>query len=190
MVGRAGGVGGPRRPLNPQDDGLAAGVGATAGAMTQFVGTHFGKLDRKGRISVPALFRAELEAAATSHLVFRKAHLHPCIEARSRAVFQHLVDSVLSMAHFSEEREDMEATLIAGSTMLRLDGEGRLVLPEEMVAEAALEESVAFLGKGDRFEIWDAEKAKTHVAEAKARVREKRLTLAAMPLNTTPRGMP
>jgi MraZ protein len=158
--------------------------------MTQFVGTHFGKLDRKGRISVPAPFRAELEAAATSHLVFRISHQHPCIEARSRAVFQHMLDSILTLEHFSEDREILEAGLIADSTMLRLDGDGRLVLPEAMVEETALTENVAFLGKGDRFEIWDSEAAKKHVAEAKARVREKRLTLAAMPLNTTPRGMP
>lgn len=157
--------------------------------MTQFVGTHFGKLDRKGRISVPAAFRAELEAAATSHLVFRISHQHPCIEARSRAVFQHMLESILSLAHFSEERDDLEAGLIADSTMLRIDGDGRLVLPEEMVGEIGLAENVAFLGKGDRFEIWDAEKAKAHVAEAKARVREKRLTLAAMPLNATPRAV-
>jgi len=157
--------------------------------MTQFVGTHFGKLDRKGRISVPAPFRAELEAAATSHLVFRISHQHPCIEARSRAVFQHMLDSILRLEHFSEEREILEAGLVADSTMLRLDGEGRLVLPEEMVGEISLAESIAFLGKGDRFEIWDAEAAKKHVAEAKAKVREKRLTLAAMPLNTTPRAV-
>jgi MraZ protein len=158
--------------------------------MTQFVGTHFGKLDRKGRISVPAPFRAELEAAATSHLVFRISHQHPCIEARSRAVFQHMLDSILALEHFSEDREILEAGLIADSSMLRIDGEGRLVLPEGMVEETRLTENVAFLGKGDRFEIWDAEAAKKHVADAKARVREKRLTLAAMPLNTTPRGMP
>ena len=158
--------------------------------MTQFVGTHFGKLDRKGRISVPAPFRAELEAATASHLVFRISHQHPCIEARSRAVFQHMLDSILALEHFSEDRDALEAGIIADSSMLRLDGDGRLVLPEEMVAEAGLGESVAFLGKGDRFEIWDAERAKAHVAEAKARVREKRLTLAATPLNPTPRGMP
>lgn len=158
--------------------------------MTQFVGTHFGKLDRKGRISVPAPFRAELETADTSHLVFRISHQHPCIEARSRAVFQKMLDSILALEHFSEERETLEAGLIADSTMLRLDGEGRLVLPESMVEDVKLSENVAFLGKGDRFEIWDADTAKAHVAEAKARVREKRLTLAASPLNTTPRAMP
>lgn len=157
--------------------------------MTQFVGTHFGKLDRKGRISVPAPFRAELEAAATSHLVFRVSHQHPCIEARSRAVFQHMLESILRLEHFSEDRETLEAGIVADSTMLRLDGDGRLVLPEEMVGEIGLQENIAFLGKGDRFEIWDADAARAHVAEAKQRVREKRLTLAATPLNPTPRGV-
>ncbi len=157
--------------------------------MTQFVGTHFGKLDRKGRTSVPALFRAELEAAATSHLVLRRSHQHPCIEARSRAAFQRMLDSILSMEHFSEDREDLEAGLVADSTPLRIDGDGRIMLPDELVAEAGLGENVAFLGKGDRFEIWDADAAKAHVAEAKRRVFEKRLTLPASPLNTTPRAV-
>lgn len=158
--------------------------------MTQFVGTHFGKLDRKkGRISVPAPFRAELDAAATAHLVFRISHQHRCIEARSRDVFQRMLDSILALDHFSEDREALEAGIIADSAMLRLDGEGRLVLPEEMVAEIGLDENIVFLGKGDRFEIWDAEAGRAHVAENKRRVLEKRLTLSAKPLNTTPGGM-
>jgi MraZ protein len=158
--------------------------------MTQFVGTHFGKLDRKGRISVPAQFRAELEAAATSHLVFRTSHEHPCIEARSRPVFQRMLDSVQALPHFSEEREVLETTLIAGSEMLRIDGDGRLILPESMIAEVELGDQVAFLGKGDRFEIWNEATARAHVAEAKLRMREKRLTVAASVLPTTPRAVP
>lgn len=157
--------------------------------MTQFVGTHFGKLDRKGRISVPAIFRAELDAAATNQLVFRISHQHACIEARSRAVFQHMLESILALEHFSEDRDALEAGIIADSIVVRIDGDGRLVLPEEMVSELALGENVAFLGKGDRFEIWQEAAARAHVAEAKQRVREKRLTLAATPLSPTPRGV-
>jgi MraZ protein len=157
--------------------------------MTQFVGTHFGKLDRKGRISVPATFRAELEAAATNQLVFRVSHQHACIEARSRAVFQHMLDSILRMEHFSADREALEAGIVADSQMLRIDGEGRLVLPEEMVGEVGLQEPVAFLGKGDRFEIWDADAARAHVAAAKQQVRDRRLTIPATPLNPTPRSV-
>jgi MraZ protein len=158
--------------------------------MTQFLGTHFGKLDSKGRISVPAPFRAELEVAGANQLVFRISHQHPCIEARSRAVFQHMLESILRLEHFSEDRETLEAGIIADSTLLRIDGDGRLVLPAEMAEQIGLGENIAFLGKGDRFEIWEAEAARAHVAEAKARVREKRLTLAAMPLNTNPRSVP
>ena len=157
--------------------------------MTQFVGTHFGKLDRKGRISVPAQFRAELESAATSHLVFRTSHEHPCIEARSRPVFQKIIDSVQSLPHFSEEREVLEATLISGSEMLRIDGDGRLILPNAMIIEVVLGEQVAFLGKGDRFEIWNEAAALAHIADAKQKMREKRLTVAASALPTTPRAV-
>ncbi|OYW08082.1 MAG: hypothetical protein B7Z53_05310 [Rhodospirillales bacterium 12-71-4] len=163
--------------------------------MTQFVGTHTGKLDRKGRISVPAPFRAELEAAATNQLVFRTSHTHPCIEARSRPVFQKIVYGIQDLPHFSEERELLEATLISGSEMLKLDSEGRLVLPEEMIAECELGDQVAFLGKGDRFEIWNEAAARAHIADSKKRVRELRLTVSASgagasPLNTTPRSVP
>jgi MraZ protein len=157
--------------------------------MTQFVGTHFGKLDRKGRISVPAPFRAELEAAATNQLVFRTAHQHPCIEASSRQVFQHMLDCIGRLDRFSEERELLESGILADSLVLKVDGDGRLVLPESMVLEIGLREDIAYLGKGERFEIWDAEVARAHVAEAKRRVRELKLTLPAMPLAPTPRGV-
>lgn len=157
--------------------------------MTQFVGTHFGKLDRKGRISVPAAFRAELEAAATNQIVLRNSHTHPCIEVRTKTAFNAMVQGILALAHFSEDREDLEAGIIADSTPLKLDGEGRVVLPEEITSPLSLGENIAFLGKGERFEIWDADAARRHVAEAKARVLQKRLTLAASPLNTTPGGV-
>jgi len=157
--------------------------------MTQFVGTLFGKLDRKGRISVPARFRDELLAAGITQLVFRSSHQHPCIEARSRAEFEGIVASIRALPHFSEEREAWEAGFIAVSVMLRMDAEGRLVLPDELIAGAGLGEDVAFVGKGDRFEIWNADTAKAHTSAALAAVREKKLVLPSLPLNTNPGGV-
>ena len=172
------------------DGVLRAVVGAAKGAMTHFVGTHFGKLDRKGRISVPAPFRAELEAAGVTQIAFRMSHQLPCIEARSRADFERIVDSIRRLDSYSEEREAWEAGFISVTEMLRFDGEGRLVLPEHMIAALGLPEGVAFLGKSDRFEIWEAEAGRAHVAEQLAAMREKRFRLPALPLNATPRGMP
>jgi MraZ protein len=154
--------------------------------MTQFVGTHFGKLDRKGRISVPALFRAELEAALTNQIVLRISHQNPCLEVRTKTAFNAMVKGILAMEHFSEDRDDLETAIVADSTELKLDAESRVVLPEALIAAIPLSENIAFLGKGDRFEIWDAETARTRIAEAKARLLQKRLTLPGSPLNTTP----
>ncbi|WP_270936877.1 division/cell wall cluster transcriptional repressor MraZ [Falsiroseomonas oryzae] len=158
--------------------------------MTQFVGTHFGKVDRKGRISVPASFRQELEAAGVTQIAFRVSHQYPCIEARSRAEFERMVEAIRMLDSYSEEREAWEAGFISVTEILRYDGEGRLVLPAQMVESIGLPEGIAFLGKSDRFEIWEEAAGRAHVAEAMAQVREKKLRLPSLPLNTTPRGMP
>lgn len=159
--------------------------------MTQFVGTHFGKLDRKGRISVPASFRAELEAAGVTQIAFRISHQYPCIEARSRAEFERMVSAIRTLDSYSEEREAWEAGFISVTEMLRFDGEGRLVLPEHMVGDVGLplEGAVAFLGKSDRFEIWEAEAGKAHVAEQRGALRKNGFRLPSLPLNTTPRSV-
>lgn len=158
--------------------------------MTTFVGTHFGKLDRKGRISVPAAFRAELEADGVTQIAFRVSHQLPCIEARSRAEFERIVQKIRALDSYSEEREAWEAGFISVTEMLRFDGEGRLVLPEHMIDAAALPEAIAFLGKSDRFEIWEAEAGRAHIAERQRLLRDRRLQLSSAPLLTTPRDMP
>ena len=61
----------------------------------QFLGTHQNRLDAKGRVSVPAAFRAALKAgneANGTHLVLRPSHQHPCIEAWPAAVFEALAE--------------------------------------------------------------------------------------------------
>jgi MraZ protein len=150
--------------------------------MTRFVGTHQGKLDRKGRISVPAKFRAALDAADTKDIVAWPSHQYPCIEARSTRDFEALVRSIQELPRFSPEREAFEAGIIADSHELRVDGDGRMVLPEELIAGIGLTESVTFLGKGDRFEIWDSATSTAHLAAAKADARARRYTLSSGPI--------
>jgi MraZ protein len=167
-----------------------AARGGSGAAMSRFWGTHLGKLDRKGRIAVPAPLRGALEAAGSTEIAFRLSHQHPCIEAHSGVAFQKMLDAIARLPMFDPDRVALETSIAAESHLSRVDTEGRLVLPEHLVMEAGLTEQIAFLGKGDRFEIWDAAAARAHIAESRAMLREKRLTLAAMPLNTNPGGMP
>lgn len=145
--------------------------------MTRFLGTHVNRLDRKGRVSVPAPFRAELTKAESDELIFVPSHREPCIEAYTSRAFDELVDKLENLDVFSEEREDLAATLYADAHAMRPDSEGRIMMPEALIAHAGLTESIAFIGMGKKFQIWDPEAAKTRNSQARQRVGEKGLTL-------------
>jgi len=147
--------------------------------MTQFLGTHIGKLDRKGRISVPAPFRAVLERAGAEDLVLRPSHRAPCIEAWPVAAFEALASGLDRLDAFSDQADDMAAALFADAHPARADNEGRLILPEAMIAHAALTDTIACVGVGRIFQIWEPQAARRRSEEARLRARERGLTLPA-----------
>lgn len=149
------------------------------GAMTQFLGTHIGKLDRKGRISVPAPFRAVLERTGSEELVLRPSHRAPCIEAWPVAAFEALASGIDRLDAFSDQADDLAAALFADAHAARADNEGRLVLPEALIASAALSDAIACVGVGRIFQIWEPEAARQRTEEARLRARERGLTLPA-----------
>ena len=148
--------------------------------MAAFMGTHLNRLDAKGRVSVPAPFRTALRAGSedgVAALVLRPSHTHPCIEAWPTAVFQALETPLDRLDLFSEAHDDLAASLYADAWPVEADREGRIVLPESLVAHAGLDEQVAFLGLGRTFQIWEPAAAERRRAEARERAREHSLTL-------------
>ena len=167
--------------------------------MTQFLGTHQNKLDAKGRVSVPAAFRAALRQNGEANgngsrngdpmgngsngnchgppLVLRPSHKHPCIEAWPLAEFQALSEPLDRYDLFSEEHDDLANTLFANAYPVEADKEGRIVLPDLLIAHAGLGESVVFLGLGRIFQIWEPQAAERRLQEARERARSRGLTL-------------
>lgn len=156
--------------------------------MTRFWGTHSGRLDRKGRIAIPAVFRSELEASGSDRIVFRSSLRHPCIEGRSGAIFDELIERINQMQDLDEDADALATATLADVHLLRPDGDGRLVLPGELIEAAGLQEAALFLGKGKWFEIWEERAGRAHLAAMRALVREKGLK-PPPPLNTTPRAV-
>lgn len=148
--------------------------------MSQFLGTHQNRLDSKGRVSVPAPFRNSLRAAsdgAAQSLVLRPSHKHPCIEAWPDHIFQALAVPLDRLDQFSEAHDDLAAALYADAFPVEADKEGRIVLPESLVAHAGLTGAVVFMGLGRTFQIWEPGAAERRRAEARERARELGLTL-------------
>ena len=151
--------------------------------MTQFVGTHQNRLDAKGRVSVPAAFRAALRQQAGGNgeagaaLILRPSHQHPCIEAWPAAEFDELATLLEQRELFSEAHDDLAATLYADAYPVESDREGRIVLPESLALHAGLSERVVFMGLGRTFQIWEPQAAERYRAQARERARAHALTL-------------
>lgn len=146
--------------------------------MSQFLGTHRNRLDAKGRVSVPAAFRAALRRDGEAvGLILRPSHKHRCIEAWPAPVFEALATPLQGLDLFSDTHDDMAAALYADACQLDPDREGRILLPETLVAHAQLTDSVVFMGMGRIFQIWEPEAAERRREEARERARIASLTL-------------
>src|SRR6266851_6888156 len=106
--------------------------------MTQFMGTHTNRLDAKGRVSIPASFRAALKSGSaetdSAKLILRPSHKHPCIEGWPAAAFNDLDVPMQRLDMFSDDQDDLAFTLYADAAALEPDKEGRIVLPAELAA--------------------------------------------------------
>jgi MraZ protein len=153
--------------------------------MASFLGTHQNRLDAKGRVSVPAPFRAVLRArnganggeANGTQLVLRPSHQHQCIEAWPTDEFEALAQPLNRLDLFSQAHDDLAASLYADAYPVEADKEGRIVLPDHLVSFAGLRETVVFMGLGRIFQIWEPEAAERRRAEARDRARTRGLTL-------------
>lgn len=162
--------------------------------MSRFLGTHPNRLDSKGRVSIPAPFRAALRALSpdgAASLVLRPSHNHPCIEGWPAAMFEALAAPLDRMDVFSEAHDDLSAALYADAYPLEADKEGRVVVPEALLAHAGIQDVLAFVGVGGRFQIWEPAAAQRRLAQAREAARTRGLTLPGTPPGApagTPRG--
>lgn len=142
----------------------------------QFLGSHQNRLDSKGRVSVPAPFRAALrqfgDGNDAGQLILRPSHLHACIEAWPPIQFAALAAPLAQYSLLSGEHQDLAASIYADAFPVEADKEGRILLPDHLVAHAGLTDAVMFMGLGATFQIWEPGAAERRRAEARIRARD------------------
>ena len=86
---------------------------------------------------------------------------------------------IARFAPFSEAREQFATALYGTSETLKVDGEGRVILSEALKSHAGIAEMVAFVGLGQKFQIWEPERFRAELAEATQKVRALRKRLGS-----------
>jgi len=160
-------------------------MGSGEELLALFLSTFTNKVDRKGRVSVPAPFRAVLSGAGFSAVVVFRSFRLPAIEAVDPARMEQLSASADRLEQFSEMHDDLVASIFADAIQLPFDGEGRIMLPRPFAAHAGITDQAAFVGRGRSFQIWEPAACRRHQDQSRARAREQGATL---PLRTPPEG--
>lgn len=137
--------------------------------MSVFFGTFENKVDRKGRVSVPAPFRQILATSAFQGIIAFRYHAPRAMEACSLEFMERLDQGVSNFDLFSEEHDDLAFNIFAESHQLPFDGEGRVILPAALLAITGIADRAAFVGKGPTFQIWEPAALEDRKAEARRR---------------------
>ena len=147
--------------------------------MDEFVSTFTNRLDAKGRVSIPASFRVVLARDGFEGLYCCPTLDRTAIDAGGNALRDTIRSSLSQFEPFSEEYEQLSTTLIGESEVLKIDQDGRTVLPQSIMEHAGVTDRVTFVGQGFKFQIWEPDRFAEYREEAKQKVRALRSQLGA-----------
>jgi MraZ protein len=125
-----------------------------------FLGDYQHTLDAKGRVSLPAKFRADM----TGKLVIAKG-FEGCLAVYSVDEYTEFVGTLMAKPDFDQEVRLLRRKLTAGAQEVEFDSAGRISLPQQLRDYAGLKKDVAITGNGNRIEIWDSERWAAYVGD-------------------------
>jgi MraZ protein len=137
----------------------------------RFLSHYAQRFDAKGRVSVPASFRAVLARQSFEGVFAHPSLDSPALDCGGSSLLDEIHALLESMPPYSRDREDLATTLLGTGEILRFDSEGRIMLGERLRGSIGLRDEAMFVGQGRKFQIWEPNRFATHLEEAKARVR-------------------
>jgi len=154
--------------------------------MALFLSNFTNKIDKKGRISVPAQFRLAVSDQDFSGIIIYESFINQSIEGCDISRIKQLSESIDELDPFSDNRDAFAASILGGSVQLPFDSDGRVILPESLINFANLSDKATFIGKGKTFEIWQPESFIKYMDNAKNKAKENRglLRLKKNKINT------
>jgi MraZ protein len=112
---------------------------------------------KKTRLSVPSSFRAVLAQTGDPDVVLRPSSHSPCIDVWPKATFQAEVERrTKDLDPFSQEFDEVTDSLTVHAYDIRVDADGRIVLPRPLLADVPLDAHAVIVGRRSFFQIWPA----------------------------------
>ena len=122
-----------------------------------FMDTVLNKVDAKGRVSLPADYRAIVKETGSEIVCYRSLS-SPCIEGCLEDLLDKLATQMEdSLDFFSATQDDLTNLVFGDAKRYPFDSTGRVMLSEKLLKHAQITDSAVFVGKGRKFQIWNPE---------------------------------
>ena len=120
-----------------------------------FISTYENKLDKKGRVSVPASYRSHLSSLGYNGVICYPSFNNQSIEAWPQDRVEKISNSIDTLNPFEENRDFFATSILSESINLQFDSEGRISLTPKLLKHAKIKNSMVFVGQGKTFQIWE-----------------------------------
>ena len=118
-----------------------------------FRSRHVHNIDNKGRLSIPAGYRVELQAQSDQAPIL--TNHKDCLALYSNEAWVAFEEDLAAMSQFRPENKAFNRLLVSGATEVNFDSQGRILIPQHLRDHARLEREVTIAGVGQFIEIWD-----------------------------------
>lgn len=126
--------------------------------MQTFIGNIEGRLDEKGRIFVPAVYRKILAEAESKRIVMRRDTDNECLMFYPEQVWNEKVEELRqALDEWNPEDQLILMQFMADAEYLELDGQGRILLQKKNLETIGAQNDVLFVGMLNRFALWAPE---------------------------------
>lgn len=128
--------------------------------MEQFIGEYKAKLDDKGRLVFPSVFKALVAPETGLKFVAKKDLFAPCISIFTFREWEKESESIKSRLNFfNREHSLFWRNYMSDRAIFEPDAKfGRITLPKAMLDSIGVQKEVIFVGNDYKIELWAKEK--------------------------------
>jgi MraZ protein len=142
-----------------------------------FLSSYENKLDKKGRVSVPASFRSHLSNLGYNGVICYPSFNNQSIEVWPQDRIEKISNTIDSLNPFEEKRDFFATSILSESINLQFDSEGRISLTPKLLKHAKIKNNMLFVGQGKTFQIWEPNTFEKFKVNAKKKANLNRASL-------------
>ena len=113
-----------------------------------FLSSYENKLDKKGRVSVPASFRSHINSMGYNGFITYPSFNHDALEACSQDRIEKLSNTIDTLNPYEQKRDYFATSILSESVNLQFDTEGRVLIPNKLLSHAKIKSNIMFVGLG------------------------------------------